>query len=81
MCGVTGMNRTRNEYIRRSFYVTNIAGQMRENKLRWLGHVERRNNIVKKIGEIRLEENRGFNRSKNNWLGITEGIWSKLKYD
>lgn len=31
---------------------------MRKNRLRWLGHVERRNNvnIVKKIREIRVEK-------------------------
>lgn len=40
----------------------NIAGKMRENKLKWFEHVVRKNinSIVKKIGEIRFEKNKIF---------------------
>lgn len=49
MCGVTWMDRNSKEYIRVS--VENIAGKMKKNRLRWFGHIKRRNNnnIVKKI--------------------------------
>lgn len=66
MRGVTKLDRIRNEFIRRGLGVTNMAEKIREKKLRWFRHVDRRNNddIVKKIGEIRLEENRGRIRPK-----------------
>lgn len=43
MHSVTRLDRIRNKYIRGSLGVTNIAGKVRENKLKWFGHVERRN--------------------------------------
>lgn len=45
---------------------------MRKNKLRWFEHVQRRNNddIVKRIGTIRIEENRGRNRLKKKQMGV-----------
>lgn len=38
---------------------------MRKNILKWFGHVEERNNdnIVKKVGEIRVKGNSGRDRS------------------
>lgn len=39
MCNVTQLDKIRNEYIRGSFGVTNVAGKMKEDKLRWFGHV------------------------------------------
>lgn len=40
----TRLDVIRNDYIRRSFGVVNIAGKCRENRLRWQGQVERKNN-------------------------------------
>jgi hypothetical protein len=39
MCGVTRMDRVRNEYIRGSFKVAPGTEKMRSNKLDWYGHV------------------------------------------
>lgn len=66
MCGLTRVDRVRNECIRGSLDVTNITKKMRKNRLRWLGHVKRRINvnIVKKIREIRIERNWGRGRLK-----------------
>jgi len=42
MSGVTRENRIRNEYLRGSIGVAPIVDKMRKNRLRWLGHVLRR---------------------------------------
>ena len=41
--GVTRLDRIRNDYIRGTFKVTQIQDKMRESRLRWYGHVMRRN--------------------------------------
>lgn len=45
---------------------------MRENKLRWFGRVERRNNddIVKKVVEISVERNQERERPKKKWMEV-----------
>lgn len=40
--GVTCLDKVRNEYIRGSFKVADISLKLRENRLRWYGHVMRR---------------------------------------
>ena len=40
--GVTLMNKERNEKIRKEYGVADIKLKMREARLRWFGHVERR---------------------------------------
>lgn len=42
--GVNMFDRIRDEYIRGSLRVTNIAGKMRKDRSRWFWHAERRNN-------------------------------------
>lgn len=55
-CCVTRLDRTRDEYMRGRLGVTNYARKMRENRLRWIGLVERINNddIIKTIGQVRV---------------------------
>ncbi|VDP05570.1 unnamed protein product [Heligmosomoides polygyrus] len=49
--GVTRMDRIRNDVIRQKFGVAPIAGNMREARLRWYGHVLRgEEDSVRKIG-------------------------------
>lgn len=71
MHGVTKMDKTRNDYIRGSLGLTNIAGKIRENRLRWYRHVERRNykNIIKMIGEMRVVGNLRKGRLNNKCIG------------
>ncbi|KAK3570643.1 hypothetical protein QTP86_024559 [Hemibagrus guttatus] len=40
--GVTGLNRIRNEYIRGTAHVGRLGDKVREARLRWFGHVQRR---------------------------------------
>jgi hypothetical protein len=42
MCGVTRMDRMRNEYIRESLKVAPVTEKMRSNRLAWYGHVMRK---------------------------------------
>lgn len=71
--------------------VTSTAGKTRGNRLRWFGHVERRNDddISRVIGGIRVERNRGegkrVDQRRDGWkllgkiwveyMNIRLGIW------
>lgn len=70
MYNVTGLDKIRNDYTGENLRRTNIGENVRENKLIWFGRVERRKNenIVKRIGEIRIEKNRGKCNSKKKWM-------------
>lgn len=49
-------DRIGNEYITSNLGASIIIGKIREYRLRWFGHFNRRNidNIVKKIGELKV---------------------------
>lgn len=67
---VMWLDRIRNEYVYEEVKEhTDIAGKIKDNRLRRFERVEKRNNdlIVVKIGEIRAEE-------------ILEKIWAKKKW-
>ncbi|KAK3560442.1 hypothetical protein QTP86_008437 [Hemibagrus guttatus] len=44
--GVTRLDRIRNEYIRGTAHVGHLGDKVREARLRWFGHVQRRENIA-----------------------------------
>ncbi|KAK3527737.1 hypothetical protein QTP86_002569 [Hemibagrus guttatus] len=44
--GVTRLDRIRNEYIRGTAHVGRLGDKVREARLRWFGHVQRRENIT-----------------------------------
>lgn len=52
--GVSRTDRIRNEYIRGTFKIAQIQEKFRENRLRWYGHVMRRDHVTK--GEMNIEE-------------------------
>ncbi|KAK3571051.1 hypothetical protein QTP86_001301 [Hemibagrus guttatus] len=44
--GVTRLDRIRNEYIRGTAHVGRLGDKVREARLRWFGHVQRRENVI-----------------------------------
>ena len=66
MSGVTREDKIRNEYIRGSIGVASIVDKMRENRLRWLGHVLRREETeaVRLVREMHVVGKRGRGRPK-----------------
>ncbi|XP_063534972.1 uncharacterized protein LOC134744955 [Cydia strobilella] len=66
--GVTRLDRVRNVYVRGSFKVAPIAEKMAESRMRWFGHVMRRNEeyAVKKSLAIPDKTN-GKGRPLTTW--------------
>ena len=67
MCGKTRRDKIRNETIREWVGVAPIEGKLRENRLRWFGHVYRRpeDAVVKRVDRLALSSNvRGRGRPK-----------------
>ncbi|XP_026683621.1 uncharacterized protein LOC103514996, partial [Diaphorina citri] len=61
ICGVTRLDRIRNEIIRSKIKVTEISKKIQERRLQWYGHVQRReeNYIGKKIARLEVKGKRG----------------------
>jgi hypothetical protein len=75
MCGHTRNDRLRNEVVRKKVEVAPIEDKMRENRLRWFGHVRRRPSgaPVRKIEEWEREKLiRGRGRPKQTWIKVVE---------
>ncbi|KAI5715312.1 hypothetical protein M8J77_013954 [Diaphorina citri] len=68
-CGVTRLDRIRNEVIRNKIKVTEISKKIQESRLRWFGHVERREEdyVGKRTAEIQVAGRRGRGRPKKRW--------------
>ncbi|XP_047999834.1 uncharacterized protein LOC125236958 [Leguminivora glycinivorella] len=66
--GVTRLDKIRNEYIRGSFKVAPVIEKMTESRLRWFGHVMRRDEEypVKKALAI-LDKKRGRGKPPTTW--------------
>jgi hypothetical protein len=70
MCGHTIKDRVRNEIIREKVGVTSIEVKMRENRLCWFGHIQRRTKdaLVRRIEGCRQDRlNRGRDKLKKIW--------------
>ena len=69
MKGVTLRDRVRSEELRRELGVTPLIMKVREKRLRWFGHVERReeDNIIRKMSSMEVEGKRPRGRPKKRW--------------
>ena len=70
MSGVTKLDRIRNERIRGTTKVGEIAKKMQENRLKWYGHVLRREYeyVGKRVMGMEVPGKRGRGRPKRRWL-------------
>ncbi|KAI5754445.1 hypothetical protein M8J77_008663 [Diaphorina citri] len=70
--GVTLRDRIRNQYIRGSLGVRDIADKMEEKQLRWYGHVKRRpsDHMVAQAMKLRLpqQQERTRGRPRHSWI-------------
>ena len=68
--GVTREDRIRNQYIRGTAHVRKMGDKVREGRLRWYGHVQRRDNeyIGKKVLRMELPGKRRRGRPKRRYM-------------
>ncbi|PZC81077.1 hypothetical protein B5X24_HaOG213417 [Helicoverpa armigera] len=70
MCGVTRMDKVRNDYIRGSLKVAPVTEKMRSRRLSWYGHVMRRDDThaTKCVLSMNVDGWRGRGRPKKRWM-------------
>ena len=76
--GVTRKDKIRNEYIRSTVKVERLGMKMREGRLRWYGHVMRRDQeyVKRKMMEMEVLGKRKRGRSKRKFLDVVkEDLW------
>ena len=69
MCGHILIDRIRNQEFRNKLKVAPISGKMRENRLRWFGHVQRKtfDAPVRRVESIIVEGKRSRGRPRRTW--------------
>ncbi|KAI5726127.1 hypothetical protein M8J77_024147 [Diaphorina citri] len=80
MCGVTRLDKIRNEIIRGKVKVLEISKKIQEKRLQWYGHIERRDEeyVGNKVREMEVEGQRGRGRPKKKWINnINEDLREK----
>ena len=72
--GVTRKDKIRNEYIRGTIKIERLGMKMREGRLRWYGHVMRRDQeyLGKKMMEMKLQGKRRRGRPKRRSLDLVK---------
>ena len=72
--GVTRKDKIRNEYIRGTVKVDRLGIKMREGRLRWYGHVMRRDKeyVGRKMMEMELPGKRKRGRPKKRFLDVVK---------
>ena len=67
--GVSRQDHTRNEEIRRILHLSLIDEVMRSGRLRWVGHVHRRdaNNVARRVMDLAIPGTRRRGRPKKIW--------------
>ena len=74
MSRVRWQNRITNEEIKRRSGVENLEHRLRKMRLRWFGHVKRRdeNSILRRVMELVVEGRRPVGRPKKTWIKLVE---------
>ena len=70
MCEVTRRDKIRNKVIRGTSKVREISDKIQESRLRWYGHVMRRDEqyIGRRVTEMDIQGRRGRGRPKQSWM-------------
>ena len=70
MCGVTKLDKIRNERIRGTTKVGKITKKVQERRLNWYGHVMRREEhyVGRRAMEMKVQTRRKRGRPKRRWL-------------
>ena len=72
--GISLRDKIRSEDIRKRSGVTDIVDKMQESRLRWYGHISRREveQDIRRVMEMEVEGNRGRGRPKRRWMDCVE---------
>ena len=78
--GVIRKDKIRNEYIRSTVKIELLGIKMRECRLRWYGHVMRRDQeyVGRKMMKLELLGKRKRGRPKRRFLDVVKEVWKKL---
>ena len=80
--GVTRKDKIRNEYIRDTVKVKRLGMKMREGRLRWYGHVMKRDQeyVGRRVMKMELPEKRKTERPKRRFLVVVkeDTLWLTL---
>ena len=70
MCGVTRMDRVKNEHVRGSVKVNEVSQKVQEARLGWYGHLMRRNDdqhVAREVMEMEVNGTRKRGRPRIRW--------------
>ena len=76
MVGVTRKDRIRNEYIRGTVKVVEVSRKIQESRMRWYGHLKRRegeDHVAREAMELEVEGRRKRGRPKTRWRDCVRG--------
>jgi len=81
--GLTLRNKKRNDDIRRILGVACITDKVREARLRWFGHVQRREeeDCVRRILEADVRGQRSRGRQRKRWIDVVKYNMEDLRVD
>ena len=72
--GVKKKEKIRNEYINGTVKVEQISKRVKESRLRWYGHVKRRDNafVGRRVQELELERKKEARRPKRRFMNAVK---------
>ncbi|XP_057542495.1 uncharacterized protein LOC130820948 [Amaranthus tricolor] len=81
MCGNTIMDKIKNQEFREKLSVTPLSAKMRENRLKWFGHVQRKTvgRPVRRMESIIVEGKKSRGRHKKTWVEQIKSDLSELR--
>jgi len=81
MCGVTLRDRKSSEELRKRLGIVSVSSMMSRRRLRWFGHVERKNadDWVSACRKLEVEGERGRGRGRKSWKECVANDMRKLK--